>query len=750
METCWKAITYEVHIQEPAGGTVKQTIDPEYNLMKVPYGTTLSFEYTPGGPYVLRDWVLSGEGNLISNGNTCTLYVTGNCLIYLRLGGLYRVDVTLEIDEASAPDTTELMLKSGDRERPLIRGAAAGQFFNTGVETGYYELYIKVKSGSWLKIDDNILIQDDRKLEYSLFSIDVVDGDDVRIDKNLVSYPDYSIPERDIVVQLPTEGYKYGTLTTVPTGLGPIDGSVISFKMPNEKTTLKLDGFEPMKWIIKFTHAVGEPGFKEATGNTIGGEVVYEEEVVYGKEHPFPILNVWEGWDFSRWEWVDNDGIMLKQYTGEKFLVEIGMKKMRAVWNHGTIDYTVKKYRQLAAEDGYEKVSETIVSGTAGSHVDISGDPVDPGFHLNEGHPGSVLSAELKAGLVLSAYYDRDTYEVTTRLMIDPVMDFGPTTMRYGAPWNPKLYTDAGIPFGYNIEGWYLDPGPSWTPTETVPLGADDGSSMTLYMKGIPYTYRIIYSPPIADAPKEYVYGQGKIDLNDYQEPIDPEGRLFNGWTLNGLPLVNGIIDSQLLKGAGITPESELLVNAAWGFLITVEPPRVGKITVTGANPVVGQEGKYTVSGNKNVQFSYYPNETKEKVFRWYFDEQSLDESDSIEFSIQKDVTVGVVLKLRAEGFNPGHPYPEHSFVGMFNAPSDGYVFEPDPEQKIEWKQESNVKVGGFTVDFFTDGRIILHAPDSLGTVIIGHIIHQDSSGNYHHISLTAFIVSGIYPTEET
>ena len=741
METCWKAITYEVHIQEPAGGTVNQTTDPEYDLMKVPYGTTLSFVYTPGGPYVLRDWVLSGEGNLISNGNTCTLYVTGNCLIYLRLGGLYRVDVALEIDEASAPDTTELMLKSGDRERPLIRDSATGWFYNSTVETGYYELYIKDKSGSWLKIDENILIQDDRKLQYSLFSIDVVDGNDVRIDKNLVSYPDYSLSGKTVVVQLPNEGYNYGTLTTVPIGLGSIDGSEISFKMPNEKTTLKLDGFEPMRWDITFTYTPGEPGFQGATGDIT-------EEVVYGREHSFPILNVWVGWDFSRWEWVDNDGNVLKQYTGGQFLVEIGMERMRAVWNHGTIDYTVKKYRQLAVEDGYEKVSETIVSGIAGSHVDISGDPVDPGFHLNEGHSGSVLSAELRAGLVLSAYYDRDTYEVTTRLKIDPVMDFGPTTMRYGAPWNPGLYKE--IPFGYNIEGWYLDPGLSGTPTETVPLGEDDGSSMILYMKGIPYTYRIIYTPPIADAPKEYVYGQGKIDLNDYPEPIDPEGRLFNGWTLNGLPLVNGIIDSQLLKGAGITPESELLVNAAWGFLITVEPPRVGKITVTGANPVVGQEGKYTVSGNKNVQFSYYPNETKEKVFRWYFDEQSLDESDSIEFSIQKDVTVGVVLKLRAEGFNPGHPYPEHSFVGMFNAPSDGYVFEPDPEQKIEWKQESNVKVGGFTVDFFTDGRIILHAPDSLGTVIIGHIIHQDSSGNYHHISLTAFIVSGIYPTEET
>lgn len=741
METCWKAITYEVHIQEPAGGTVELTTDPKYNLMKVPYGTTLSFVYTPGGPYVLRDWVLFGEGNLISNGNTCTLYVTGNCLIYLRLGGSYRVDVALEIDKAPAPNETELMLKSGNRERPLIRDSATGQFYNSTVETGYYELYIKDKSGSWLKIDEDILIQDDRKLEYSLYSIDVVNGNNVRIDKNLVSYPDYSISERDIVVQLPTEGYNYGTLTTVPTGLGSIGGSKISFKMPNEKTTLKLDGFEPMRWDITFTYTPGEPGFQGATGDIT-------EEVVYGREYSFPILNVWVGWDFSRWEWVDNDGNVLKQYTGGQFLVEIGMERMRAVWNHGTIDYTVKKYRQLAAEDGYEKVSETIVSGIAGSHVDISGDPVDPGFHLNEGHSGSVLSAELKAGLVLSAYYDRDTYEVTTRLKIDPVMDFGPTTMRYGAPWNPGLYKE--IPFGYNIEGWYLDPGLSGTPTETVPLGKGDGSSMILYMKGIPYTYRIIYTPSIADAPKEYVYGQGTIDLNHYEKPNDPEGRLFDGWTLNGLPLVDGIIRSQFLKDAGITPERELLVNAVWGFLITVEPPRVGKITVTGANPVVGQEGKYTVSRNKNVQFSYDPERTKEKVFRWYFDEQSLDESDSIEFSIQKDVTVGVVLKLRAEGFDPGHPYPEHSFVGMFNAPSDGYVFEPDPEQKIEWKQESNVKVGGFTVDFFTDGRIILHAPDSLGTVIIGHIIHQDSSGNYHHISLTAFIVSGIYPTEET
>ncbi len=748
METCWKAITYEVHIQEPAGGTVREMPVSGYNLMKVPYGTTLSFEYTPGGPYILRDWVLSGEGVLTPNGNTCNLYVTGNCLIYLRLGGSYRVDVALKIDGAEAPDTTELMLKSGDRERPLTRDAAAGQFFNTGVETGYYELYIKDKNGSWLKIDEDVLIQDDRELEYSLYSIDVVGGNNVRIDKNLVSYPDYSLPRRTIVVQLPTEGYDYGEPEIVPDKLGPISikDYSITFEMPDEMVKLTLNKFEPKTWLISFVwndkEEPKEPG--------IGGFTTspYTMNVTYGETYVFPTPNEGNGWEFSHWEWIERSEhgeiIVREQYTTESFRAKAGIETIRPVWIRGEdIKYTVLKYYQDTTGTGYS-VDERFHIGTKGTTVEISG--IADGFHLNR-EMENLLSAELVPGLVLKGYYDRDTYKVTTKLMIDPVKDFGPTTMRYGAPWNPDLYKE--IPFGYNIEGWYRNEDLSGTLTETVPLGKSDGSSMILYMKGIPYTYKVIYTPPIDDAPKKYVYGQGIIDLNGYEKPIDPEGRPFEGWTLNNLPLVNGIIDSQLLKDADITPECELRVNAVYGYLITVVQPSVGEITVTGANPVEGQEGKYTVGRDKNVQF-LYDSGTKEKVFRWYFNKQSLGESNSVEFSIKEDVAVGVVLKLRAEGFVPGHPYPEHSFVGMFNAPSDGYVFEPDPEQKIEWKQKLGIEVGGFRVDFFTDGRIILHASDALGTVIIGHIIHQDSSGNYHRVSLTAIIVSGIYPTEET
>ncbi len=82
----------------------------------------------------------------------------------------------------------------------------------------------------------------------------------------------------------------------------------------------------------------------------------------------------------------------------------------------------------------------------------------------------------------------------------------------------------------------------------------------------------------------------------------------------------------------------------------------------------------------------------------------------------------------------------------MFNASSEGrYEFRSD----VIWDEVSGIEVGGFIVDF-SDGKIILHAPYELGTISIGYIIHQDSSGNYHRVSLTAIIVSGIYPTEET
>lgn len=733
METCWKAITYEVHIQEPAGGTVKLTTDLQYGLMKVPYGTTLSFEYTPGGPYILRDWVLSGEGDLIPNGDTCELFVKGNCLIYLRLGGSYRVDVDLKINDGPAPDTTELMLKYRDRTIPLTRIEDTNLFYHTGVETGYYDLYIKDKNGSLLKIDENILIQEDRKLEYLLYSIDVVDKYNVPIDKKLVSYPDYSLPGRTILVQLPTEGYEYGTLITVPADLGSIYDSVISFKMPNEKTTLKLDGFELMRWDITFTYNPGEPGFDGATGDIT-------QEVVYGSVHPFPVPNVWEGWDFSRWEWIDNSGAIVKQYKDKQFLVEIGMERMRAVWNHGTIDYTVEKYRQLAVGDKYELVFETTVSGTAGSHVDISGDPVDPGFHLNEDYPGSVLAAELKAGLELRAYYDRDEYDVTTKLMINGQENevFGPTKMRYGAPWDPDLYKE--IPFGYNIEGWYLVLDPFEDPTKNIPLAKDDEKEITLFVKGNPYKYDIIYRQSNL-APSTYTFGDPGIDINK-KKPENDEGRFFDGWILAGHPLFNGIIDSTFLENEKITAEEPLIFDPVWGYLITVKQPPVGEITVSGADPVQGQEGKYTVSRkNNDVKFSYNQQGTDESVYLWHIDGQSEDGSFNM------DATVWVVLKLRAEGIDPENPYPEHSFVGMFNVSSKGtYEFRSN----VVWERESDIKVGGFIVDFSADGWITLHAPNELGTVSIGYIIHQDSSGNYHRVSLTAIIVSGIYPTEET
>ena len=740
METCWKAITYEVHTQEPAGGTVRETTGYD-NLMKVPYGTTLSFEYTPGGPYVLRDWVLSGEGDLIPNGDTCELFVKGNCLLYLRLGGSYGVDVTLKINGKVAPKTTDLTLKSVYGEKPLHPrdkdgDEDTGRFYNSTVETGYYELYIRDKNGLWLKIDGDILIQDDCELNYTLYSIDVVDKNDVRIDKNLVSYPDYSISGRDIVVQLPTEGYDYGEPEIIPDTLGPIhikDHS-IKFEMPDGMVKLTLNLFKPKTWDISFVwndkEEPKEPGIGENTSP-------FTMNVTYGKTYDFPTPNEGNGWEFSHWEWIrDLHGEIevVEQYTTGSFLAKTGIETIRPIWIRGEdIRYTVEKWYQNATDTDYD-VDRRYHIGTKGTIVEISG--IADGFHLN-GEMDNLLSAELVGpGLVLRGYYDRDIYKVTAVLVIEGKENtaLGEVDMMYGAELDIGLYS--GIPFGYNFVEWYLDSDLSGTPIKNVPLVPDVEKKITLYVKGNPYEYKIIYMPSI-EAQTTYRFGDPGIDISK-EKPKHDEGRHFDGWILEGRSLE--VIDSVFLEGAGIKPETELHVNAVWGYLITVKQPPVGEITVAGEVTKVS-DGKYTIGRNKNVQFSY-SDKTGEMVYCWYINNTQESDSDPINHVIKNDVTVGVVLKLRAED-----PPPEHSFVGMFNASSEGtYEFRSN----IVWEPKSGIVVGGFTVDFSANGRIILHAPNELGTISIGYIIHQDSSGNYHRVSLTAIIVSGIYPTEET
>ncbi len=463
--------------------------------------------------------------------------------------------------------------------------------------------------------------------------------------------------------------------------------------------------------------------------------------VTYGETYDFPTPNKGDGWEFSHWEWIvrnDHGEIeVVEQYIAGSFLAKTGIETMRPVWIRGEdVVYTVEKWYQNTI--GIYLKDERLHTGTKGTTVEISG--IADGFHLN-GEMDNLLSAELVGpGLVLRGYYDRDIYKVTAVLVIDGKENtaLGEVDMMYGAELDIGLYS--GIPFGYNFVNWYRYPGPPGTPIKNVPLVMDVEKKITLFVEGNPYVYTIIYRQS-GVAPSTYTFGDPGININE-KKPEHDEGRLFDGWILAGHPLFNGIIDSTFLENEKITAEEPLIFDAVWGHFITVTHPPVGKITVTGADPVDEQEGKYTVSRkNKDVKFSYNHEGTNESVYCWHIDGRSEDGS------FYKDATVGVVLKLRAEGIDPENPYQEHSFVKMFNASSEGtYEFGSD----VIWDEVLGIEVGGFTVDFSADGGIILHAPNELGTVSIGYIIHQDSSGNYHRVSLTAIIVSGIYPTEET
>ncbi len=715
LETCWKPMTYEVHVQNPTGGRILcGDVEVQGSAIRdVPYGTKLTFSYVPEGPYVLRSWELSGEGNLVRNGSACTVIVEGNCLLYVRLGGLYTVSVSLTIDGAPAPNA-ELKLSSGSRERSLtFRETSDGRsvFHNTGVETGYYDLLIRQEDGTWLTVEEGLLVQNGSSWKVDLFSIAVKDGNGNRIDRKLVGYPSYSVADANVVITLPSKGYEHGTAESDQAELVQTE-EYITFTMPNKAVTVVLDGFGPMRWTITFDGGV--PGLKNQDKKTM--------EVSYGGTYHFPELNQMEDYDFSHWEWLDNDG-NIRQYKSNIFEAEIGMVLLKAVWLNKEVGYIMVLNRQTADGTGY--VAETLYrAAKAGTRVSVDLEKVPDGFHVSTGHPGEKLEGEASSDLVLVAYYDRDVYEVTAYLVIDSLSKkLGTENLRYGQEWKTNLFT---IPYGYDADGWYLEEGLS-EKTSTVPLGKENGSPMSLYVKGTPKTFRIIYEPAVDDAQMEFVYGSNNIDLEDH-EPKNEDGRCFDGWYLGDTKV--DAISSDFLKDNDIQG-NELNLVARWGLLIIVDEFMAEYVSVIGDGiTTVEEHRKYTAPTRTTVTVSYTGTET---VYGWFVN-STLSKDDSVSAPILNDWTVRIILKLEAGEVH------DLSVTGFFGKRSDDtYTLR----YAMKWV-DKRIEVGGATVSFHEDGRVVVSGAGLTGTVEIDHVFLKDTDGKSWKVSVSVTVVSDI------
>ena len=724
LETCWKLMTYEVHVQNPAGGRIlcKESKVQGSAIRDVPYGTILTFEYVPEGPYVLKSWELSGEGRLAQNGNTCSVTVEGNCLLYVRLGGLYTASVSLTIDGSPAPDA-KLKLSSGSRERSLAfleTSDGRSVFHNTGVETGYYDLLIQQKDGTWLAIKEGLLVQNGSSWTLDLFSIVVKDGNGKELDRKIVGYPCYSVADADVEVTLPSKGYDHGTARSDDAKLTQTDGCV-TFAMPAKATIVILDGFGPKTWTVRFDGGV--PGLKNQTDSTM--------QISYGGTYRFPELNGKDGYTFSHWEWLDNDG-SIRQYKSDIFEAEIGMELLKAVWLNEEVGYTVVLNRQTADGTGY--VAETLYrAAKAGTRVSVDLEKVPDGFHVSTGHPGEKLEGEASSDLVLVAYHDRDVYTVTAKIVIGGSSeDLGTRGLRYGEAWSTELF---GIPYGYRADGWYLKEDLS-DRTASVPLGDGDGSSMDLYVKGTPRTFRITYDPAVDGAPTQYVYGSDPVEVGGFA-PADGDGRCFDGWSLGSIPKIDSI-DSDLLKNNGIQGD-ELNLVARWGLLIDVDGFRADSISVSVDGETlaeaVGHPNRYTAPAGASVTLSYNGTET---VYGWIVDGVLMRDA-SVSINITTDWTVRLILKLES---NDVHGLTVAGFFGK--TPDNEYIVDT----VVDWV-DTTFHVGGATVSFHGDGSVVVSGPVLTGTVEIDHLFLKDVHGKAWRVSVSVTIVSDIVSAVE-
>lgn len=149
--------------------------------------------------------------------------------------------------------------------------------------------------------------------------------------------------------------------------------------------------------------------------------------------------------------------------------------------------YSVRYYQENADGVGYTAVTQDFLPGTTGQMVTAPSKSF-PGFTENTAkgvHSGAVTS---NGGLVLSRYYDRNTYEIN--LNMNGAAALPPISAKYGAavetPAQPARY-------GYAFGGWFADAALTQSYTfSTMPLnGATVYAKWTLKGEGRGIEYSI-------------------------------------------------------------------------------------------------------------------------------------------------------------------------------------------------------------------------------------------------------------------
>ena len=189
-------------------------------------------------------------------------------------------------------------------------------------------------------------------------------------------------------------------------------------------------------------------------------------------------------------------------------------------------------------------------------------------------------------------------------------------------------------------------------------------------------------------------------------------------------------ISSDFLKDNDIQG-NELNLVARWGLLIIVDEFMAEYVSVIGDGvTTVEEHRKYTAPTGTTVTVSYTGTET---VYGWFMN-GTLSKDDSVSAPILNDWTVRIILKLEAGEVH------DLSVTGFFGKRSDDtYTLR----YAMEWV-DASIEVGGATISFHGDGRVVVSGTGLTGTVEIGHVFLKDTDGVSWKVSVSVTVVSDI------
>lgn len=613
----WGHLEYEFHIQDPVAGTItaKKNGSPIQSGDILYHSDTVVLTYNPSGGYTFESWGCGSGGTFDDTSkNPATLTVSGDCSVYVRVGGLYPYTLNVNVDRVPKSGLSVTIQSTSGSGTYAFSDQGDGSYIST-IKFGNYDVI--VSDSTWRGKVDSIAVYSEGSATVNLWSV-TAEG----MDGN-VSFPHYAIEGSKVSLALPT-GYKVDSMTATYTyGEGNEEIKGLGGGSGPFSTTMNACP-------LKFTATgYGLISYTVTLNYGIEGKADSTFTVYYGGKYPELTPPTYDGHTFEGW-WYDNS---IQVSSGGQIAVNSDHTIVAKWVKNGDALYTIEVYKQ-DLNGGYSEYSDYTYSNAYGTTVDFSTHTIQiPGFKYVS-HDGEVTSVEIKQDGTsrMKVYYDRISYTFSLILHYPDRTDTQSANAVFGA----------SIPYPtvaehHRVAGFYSDSAMTNTNTiSTIPAWSDSDVK-EIHVKVEQISYTITYNlnggsfTDESAVPRTFVYSESALTIPD---PVRT-GYIFRGWELDGVNIEHAV-------PAGTERDIQLLALWTDVFTITVNALASGTVTVSGDVTAQG-DGTYKTEGINTITFK-----CSEPVYKWIVDGSPVDPADdgSLVMEVNRDVVVYPYLLL--------------------------------------------------------------------------------------------------------